>query len=263
MAPRLDDVVLERLELIAVSEGEGAAGDDAAGGRSAHGVRGRPGDPPAGGAGAGDPASSTSASPGARCAVRATLPCGCAIPAEADPPASELLNIFIQSADEWFEPAVGRREVHLGRERRCSRSSRSSQRRAAPLADRAHRAPELLKSVVTERGGERAPDHHRGRARGPGARRLHGGHLRVPDRRPERRHRGDRADADAVRAGDHAGGEHVEHGLGAARAAGAGIAGILTRRARGAWRNGDGDGNGRGHAEAQRDKGRGTATADN
>ena len=131
--------------------------------------------------------------------------------AATEPEGHELLNIFLAEREEIFDLSGDGRDVVLGGAELLADqpefASNSKMRDLLHLTERR----DLLRTALQTRG--RGPDHHhRGREPRPAAERLHAGHLLLPRRRPPRRHRGPRADPDALRQDHRAGRAHQPAG---------------------------------------------------
>jgi len=125
--------------------------------------------------------------------IRETLPDRLRDVSPEDESTEELLNIFLESGSELFDwPGVGSADVALGR--------------ASMLASQPEFTDgERLKGLIE-------PDHHRGRKRARGAERLHPRHRRISCRGVEGRHRRHRPHSHGIREGHHHRGLHLRPG---------------------------------------------------
>lgn len=154
-APRLDDAVLERLELLRFGEGKLLL----VLALRAGGVRtiyvDVPLDVPAASLQSVTQLLNERLAGHTLSEIRATLPERLRDSAPIDDvPATELLNVFVQSADGWFEPVVGPGSLHLGRTSVLAEqpefSSGAQLRSLIELTEQR----ELLNDILGERTGE-------------------------------------------------------------------------------------------------------------
>jgi heat-inducible transcriptional repressor len=116
MAPRLSDIVMERLDLVSVAEGKVLMVMTLRGGVIRTVFVHVPTRVPASTLGAVAQILNERLAGLSLGEVRSSVPARLRdTSAGADPTASELLNVFIQSADEWLQWPAGTDSVHLGR----------------------------------------------------------------------------------------------------------------------------------------------------
>ena len=124
----------------------------------------------------------------------------------------ELLNIFIAEGEELFDLSDDRVQWCWAAPR-CWRSSRSSPpMRGCASCSGSPRGGICCKQALAVAPAAGLSDHHRGGEPRYPAQRLHPGHLLLRGRRPQGCHRRDGADPDALRQDHRAGGAHQPPG---------------------------------------------------
>ena len=240
VAPALDEMVLERLELVPVSSRAAAAGVQPAERRGAHDLRRGAG--PAVGAEAVQDVSPDPerAAGGAHAAARSAprCPSGCATRAARRAGAS-CSTSSSPRARRSSTCRTSQGAVVLGSAQMLADQPEfASNARMRDLL-RLTEGRDLLEAGARGAAADGALHHHRRREPRCAAERLHAGHLLLRGRRPQGRHRRHGTDTDAVRQDHRAGGAHQPAGGGSAGVSEFyALLGVAARRVRGRHQEG-------------------------